>query len=157
MEGEPGFGKAGIGVRVAIIVTHVFLMPLTLAYSFFVPLEHGSWWLYAGLAVSLLGVALVLAASVTFVTAPLEEPLTTGAYAVSRHPIYASTFLVYAGVGLAGTSWVFLLAAVIGIGAYRLGVPEEERNMRVKYGPAYEDYMRRTPRWLGIPKRPSKS
>ena len=66
--------------------------------------------------------------------------------------MYVAGSLVYVGVGLAGTSWVFLGFAVIAMLAWRGGVPEEERNMVAKYGTAYEDYMRRTPRWIGLPK-----
>ena len=151
-EGEPAFRETGTSFRAGIIVTHAVLMPLTLIYSFFVPLEQGNWWLYSGLLVSAAGIIMVAAASVTFATAPLGAPMTHGVYAISRNPMYLSGFLVYAGVGLAGTSWVFLVCAVVEIGAYGLAVPEEERNMVAKYGSAYEDYMQRTPRWIGLPR-----
>jgi protein-S-isoprenylcysteine O-methyltransferase Ste14 len=152
MEGEPGFKDWSTAARVTAIVDHGILMPLTLIYSFFVPLERGNWWLYTGLLVCAIAIVIAAAASAAFATAPLEEPMTTGAYAISRHPMYVTGILLYLGVGLAGTSWIFLLCAVIDFAVWRMAVPEEEHHMVAKYGSAYEDYLQRTPRWIGWPK-----
>lgn len=135
--------------RVGVIVTHAILMPLTLVYSFFVPLETRSWWLFSGLAVCVVGISLALSASILFATAPLDRPITHGAYSVSRHPMYVASSLVYFGIGLAGTSWVFLVCAVLNIVAYALVVPEEEEEMVARFGTTYQGYMQRTPRWFG--------
>lgn len=152
MEGEPDFKDTGPAYRIGMLLTHAVLMPATLLYGFFVPLERGNWWLYSGLIVSGIGIIMMLTASVTFATAPLGEPMTHGVYSISRNPMYLASFLVYAGVGLAGTSWVFLLFALLVIAGFGLAVPEEERVMVAKYGAAYEEYMRRTPRWIGLPR-----
>ena len=87
MESEPAFKETGTGYRAAIVVTHLVLMPLTLIYSFFVPLERSGWWLYSGLIVSAVAIVMALVASVFFVTAPLDAPMTQGIYAISRHPM----------------------------------------------------------------------
>ena len=47
MEGEPTFREIGLGARVGMFVTHLVLMPTTLVYCIFVPLEQGNWWLYS--------------------------------------------------------------------------------------------------------------
>ena len=151
MADEPDIADSPTRVKAGFVITHLILMPFTLIYSIFVPLAVGTAWLYVGLIVSGCGIAMALAASVTFSTAPLDQPLMTGVYAISRHPMYVSGALVYAGVGLAGTSWVFLMSAVIEIIAYACVVPEEEQVMVDKYGAAYIDYTQRTPRWIGIP------
>jgi protein-S-isoprenylcysteine O-methyltransferase Ste14 len=154
MQGEPTPREWSASARVGMVITHGMLMPGTLVYSFFVPLERGNWWLYSGLVVSVLGIVVALAASLTFTIAPLDEPMTRGIYAISRNPMYLAGFLVYVGVGLAAASWVFLVCGVVEIAAYRLVVAEEERTMIGKYGAAYERYMRRTPRWIGPPRSP---
>jgi len=138
--------------RIGVTITHVVLMPFTLIYSLFVPLEIGTWWLYSGLAISTLGIGVSMSASILFATAQLDLPITHGAYAISRHPLYVASSLVYFGVGLAGTSWVFLVCAILNIVGYALVVPEEERAMFVKFGGTYEEYIRRTPRWIGLPR-----
>jgi protein-S-isoprenylcysteine O-methyltransferase Ste14 len=152
MRDEPKFSETAASARLGIVITHVVLMPGTLVYSFFVPLERGNWWLYSGLIVAGLGVVVALAASIAFTTAPVHDPMTRGVYAISRNPMYVAGFLVYVGVGLAAASWVFLACGVIEIAAYRMVVVEEERTMIGKYGPAYERYMLETPRWIGPPK-----
>jgi protein-S-isoprenylcysteine O-methyltransferase Ste14 len=151
MEGESESSDRPARFRVGVVVTHGILMPFTLVYSIFVPMALGTAWLYAGLIVSGLAIAMALAASIAFSTAPLDRPLTTGVYAVSRHPMYVSQAMVYAGVGLAGTSWVFLVCAVIAIVAYAGVATIEEGGMSDKYGTAYREYMQRTPRWIGLP------
>ena len=151
MADEPDFGDSPARAKAGVVITHGILMPFTLIYSIFVPLALGTPWLFVGLVVSGLAIAMALAASVTFITAPLDEPLTTGVYAISRHPMYVSGAVLYAGVGLAGTSWVFLVCAAINIIAYAGVIPTEEQVMLGKYGSAYRDYMESTPRWFGLP------
>lgn len=141
--------------RVAALVTHVVLWPAAAVYSIVLPLERGSWWLLSGLVVSGVAVGLQLAASVAFATAPVDVPITSGVYAVSRHPMYVAGTLLFAGIGLAATSWVFLAAAVVWFAAWWYAVPEEELAMLDRYGDAYRRYREQTPRWLGVPRRRS--
>ena len=127
-------------------------MPLTLIYSIFLPLQLGTWWFYTGLLIYLLGLIMVLLVSISFASAPLDEPLSEGIYAISRHPQYFGFFLAYAGIGIACASWVLLLCALVWILSWQFGIEEEERILLEKYGEAYRQYMNRTPRWIGIPK-----
>lgn len=153
MEGEPDFESLSIRIRIGAILDHVVLIPLTLLYSFFVPLERSNWWLYSGLAIGAMATIMAAAASIAFATADLDRPMTSGAYAISRHPMYVSRILLYTGVGLAGTSWIFLLCAAVDVVAWRMAIPVEEQIMQEKFGEDYEDYMRLVPRWLGLPRR----
>jgi len=50
-------------------------------------------------------------------------------------------------------AWVFLLCALVWIVSWHFGIVEEERVLLEKYGDAYGEYMNRTPRWIGFPKR----
>jgi protein-S-isoprenylcysteine O-methyltransferase Ste14 len=131
----------------------VIIMPFTLIYSIFLPIEVGTWWFYAGLLIYLLGIVIVLMSSLSFATAPVGEPLHKGVYAISRHPSYSGFFLAYAGIGIACASWIFLLCALVWIGSWQFGIAEEERMLLEKYGKAYRQYMDRTPRWIGLPQK----
>ena len=91
--------------------------------------------------------------TISFITAPVEEPITTGIFAISRNPGYLSFFLMCVGIGIACASWVFLLFALVWIAAWQFGIPGEEHNLINKYGDAYREYMQRTPRWIGLPKK----
>ncbi|MCJ7631052.1 phosphatidylethanolamine N-methyltransferase family protein [Candidatus Bathyarchaeota archaeon] len=85
-------------------------MPFTIIYSFFLPLKLGTVWFYVGLPISILGIILPCISGVSFATAPLEKPITTGVYRFSRNPEYFSMFLQYLGIGISGLSWVFILS-----------------------------------------------
>jgi len=125
---------------------------LTTAYSIFLPLQLGTIWFYIGLIVFLLGLTVTTVATVNFVMTPVNEPVVKGIYRYSRHPIYASLFLIYFSVGIASASWIFLLVALIWVVLLNLTVTDEERYCLETYGDTYREYMDRTPRWIGMPK-----
>lgn len=151
-EGEPTGNELEKATRVAHVITHMVIMPLTLIFSIFIPLKLGTWWFYSGLLIYLVGLVMNFMSCITFANAPLGEPLTKGAYAVSRNPMYFGSFLAFAGIGIACASWIFLLCALVWIVSWHFGVVEEEQILLAKYGEAYRQYMDRTPRWIGFPK-----
>jgi len=124
----------------------------TLAYSVFLPLKLGTGWFYAGLVVYVLGLVFGFVAMINFAAAPLGKPATAGVYRVSRHPMYFSMFVMFMGIGIACSSWVFVLSAVIWLTLSDRGVVAEERLCLETYGETYRAYLERTPRWIGIPK-----
>ena len=123
-------------------------------YSVFLPLELGTVWFYAGLPITLVGLAGSLAVLVSWAITPAGKPVTRGFYRYSRHPMYVAMFMLLLGVSIASVSWVFLLFAIIsGVGVTRpFFVKIEEAQCLGHYGAAYREYMNRTPRWIGIPK-----
>lgn len=152
-EGEPTGGELKKINRIVNIITHMIIMPFTLIYSIFLPLMLGTWWFYSGLLIYVIGLVFVLSCSISFSTAPLGEPMCKGVYAISRHPMYLGFFLGYLGIGCACASWIFMLCAFVWIVSWNFGVAEEERILTEKYGDAYQNYMKRTPRWIGFPKK----
>jgi protein-S-isoprenylcysteine O-methyltransferase Ste14 len=153
LEEEPKGSELKKVTRTAHVVTHMIIMPFTLIVGIVTPIKLGTWWFYLGLLVYLLGLVFVLMYSISFATAPLDEPMVKGAYAISRHPGYLGFFLAYVGTGIACASWVFLLCALVWIVSWQFGVAEEERILLEKYGEPYRQYLNRTPRWIGLPKR----
>jgi protein-S-isoprenylcysteine O-methyltransferase Ste14 len=151
-EGEPAGSELDKITKIAHVITHLVIMPLALIYSLFLPLKLGTPWLYVGLPFYLLGLAMVLMASISFSTAPLDGPMNRGVYAISRHPGYLGFSLAYVGLGIGCASWVLLLCALVWIIWWHFGVIEEESILLEKYGDSYRQYMNRTPRWIGIPK-----
>ncbi|WP_455285053.1 methyltransferase family protein [[Eubacterium] cellulosolvens] len=152
-EGEPRWSELSRTAKTLYLVTHVLVMPFTIGYSIFLPLKLGTAWFYVGISISFLAIIMGFMAGVSFATAPLDEPMTKGIYAISRNPMYLSGFLEYVGIGVACVSWVFLLCAAVWIVSWHILVPtHEERVLLEKYGNAYREYMNRTPRWVGIPK-----
>ena len=136
--------------------THVLIMPFTILYSIFLPLKIGTVWLYVGLAIFSLALVISVITSINFATTPLDEPVTKGVYRMSRHPIYLSGFLLYAGIGIATASWVILLCAILWIVLFHIVLPSEEHFLLEKYGDPYREYINKTPRWIGFPKSGAK-
>ena len=123
-----------------------------LFYSAFLPMKLGTGWFYLGLFVYAMSMIFGLMAMIHFALAPSDRPATRGVYAISRHPMYLSMFLIFVGTSLACVSWFFLLLAMIWIIIANSGVVAEERLCLEMYGDSYREYMKRTPRWIGIPK-----
>jgi len=134
------------------------VMFLPIIYSIFLPLRLGATWFYVGLPIALVGLITLLTVWVSFATTPVgDEPITTGLYRYSRHPMYLTGFLMDIGIGIACDSWLFLLLAIASmLFSHVRFVGFEERLCLEKYGDDYREYMKRTPRWLGIPKSVAK-
>ena len=125
-------------------------------YSIFVPFKLGTIWFYIGLLVYLAGSFLIIISMMNFATTPLDKPVTKGVYRFSRNPMFIGFFLVYFGIAFACVSWVYLLITVLFIVIVYYMSPLEEAITLGHYGTAYKEYMKRTPKWIGIPKSGEK-
>jgi protein-S-isoprenylcysteine O-methyltransferase len=80
---------------------------------------------------------------------PNQRIMTTGAYALVRHPSYSAGILMNIGVGLALGSWastVLLALAAFAVYSYRIAV--EERALLRVVGEPYRDFIRRRRRLI---------
>lgn len=73
-----------------------------------------------------------------------HELVTTGPYALARHPIYTGILFGFVGSALALDRWRGVLAVVIAFVALWRKLRLEERWMRETFGAQYEAYRRRT-------------
>jgi len=121
------------------------------AYSIFLPLKLGTVWFYAGVTTYLIGLAMLVAAMVNASMTPHGHLFTGGVYRWSRHPMYIAQLLLYTGAGIACASWLFLLltGGLVYLMAKQIEI--EEQGCVEIFGEVYREYMRVTPRWLGIP------
>jgi protein-S-isoprenylcysteine O-methyltransferase Ste14 len=133
------------------VFSKVFLI-LSFLYSIFLPLKLGTLWFYVGLPISLLGIAMYIVVSVNIANTPVGEPVTTGLYRYSRHPMYVASFPALVGAGIASASWLFLLLAILVTVTHFLNGIFEERLCLAAYGSVYQKYLNRTPRWIGVQK-----
>ena len=138
--------------KILALFTHVVIMPLVFVYSIFLPLKTDTVWLYVGLPIFAVALVISVAALFNIASTLTDEPVTKGVYRISRNPMYLSGFLMFISVAISCSSWVVLLGAVLWIVFWHIVVPTEERSLIVKYGDSYREYMKRTPRWIGIPK-----
>ncbi len=142
--------------KIVYLTTHTILLPL-LVYSLFLPLELNTVWFFIGFPICLIGLVILLIATINFATTSVEnEPVTKGMYRFSRNPLYFGAFIVFVGIGITCASWIFLLCALIFIILWHITLSWEEQDLINYYGDAYREYMKVTPKWIGIPKSRKK-
>jgi protein-S-isoprenylcysteine O-methyltransferase Ste14 len=91
-------------------------------------------------------------ATINFIATPADQLITKGAYQFSRHPMYVATFFICLGAGTATGSWLFILISIIMAFCFYQEALIEERYCLNGYDNAYQDYIKRTPRWIGFPR-----
>jgi protein-S-isoprenylcysteine O-methyltransferase Ste14 len=74
-----------------------------------------------------------------------HELVTSGPYALVRHPIYTGLLLALLGSTLALGDWRAVLAFALAAGALWRKLRVEERWMRQQFGDAYQAYSQRVP------------
>jgi protein-S-isoprenylcysteine O-methyltransferase Ste14 len=78
-----------------------------------------------------------------------QEVITDGPYSIVRHPLYLFSFIGAIGVGLASENILVLASLVIFyLSYYPLTILSEEKKLTDKFGQAYLDYIKHTPRFV---------
>lgn len=80
---------------------------------------------------------------------PPKELVATGFYRYVRNPMYVGVLAVIIGHFLWFAYWNLLIYAIVVFVAFHTFVRYyEEPTLKRKFGAAYEDYLKRVPRWL---------
>ena len=78
-----------------------------------------------------------------------HELIRTGPYAVVRHPVYASLFIMMLATGLLFARWPLLLLSVaLYIAGTEIRIHAEEGLLRARFGEEFEEYRRKVPAYL---------
>lgn len=75
--------------------------------------------------------------------------VTGGPFEISRNPVFAGQLLLLLGVALAIPSVPSLMAVVLFWLSARSQIRTEERILENQFGPQYQSYQARVPRWMG--------
>lgn len=140
--------------KIIVIVAFIWLFG-GLAISFFVPVGYGIFY-YIGFPLFFIG---LLIGELTMYSFARNKGLTTSRiHHYSRNPIYVGTTIMYLGLALIGWSesiWsiIFLIYFIITMPYFHWTVLLEENFLKKKYGDAYQQYLKTTPRYLGRPKK----
>lgn len=159
---DPVFKKLGdsemplIEAEKRLSQTTTLLFFVSSIYSFFLPLELGTAWFYAGLVIFFIGVIFEIKAMLDFSNTPVDKAVTSGIYRISRNPLYLGMFFVFIATAIACASWIFLILTIVFMILTNISVNSEERFCLDRYGQAYREYMIKTPRWIGLPKTKKK-
>lgn len=71
--------------------------------------------------------------------------VTTGIYAVVRHPLYLGWALMYISVMLFSQHWIIFLLGLLGIGCMCWITKQEDQHLIERFGTAYENYIHSVP------------
>jgi protein-S-isoprenylcysteine O-methyltransferase Ste14 len=134
--------------------TYAVFLPMVFSwvYAVFLPLQLGTVWLYSGLIICLFGMIFTSVAILNFATSPKDKVITKGLYRFTRNPTYIGIILMQIGLGIACSSWLYLLLTVAMMILLNANLSAEERYCLYRFGDDYQKYKNKTPRWIGIPK-----
>jgi protein-S-isoprenylcysteine O-methyltransferase Ste14 len=119
----------------------------------FLPLELNTIWFYAGLVFYIVGITMGYLAIYGFATTSTDKPVSKVIFRYSRNPMYLGGFILFIGISLVSISWIYFLIALIWmILTHVMEIPIEESDCIKKYGTDYVEYMKKAPKWIGIPK-----
>ncbi|MDX2167313.1 MAG: isoprenylcysteine carboxylmethyltransferase family protein [Deltaproteobacteria bacterium] len=150
--GNFAFGYRDYIAPVSIALVALFTMPR----PFLGNRALDPWWDAAGILVSLTGQALrVLVIGLAYIQRggknkqiAADKLVVEGIFAHARHPLYVGNFLLLVGLMMIWNSpWGYLLAATLGFGLFCMARAEEAFLAR-KFGPAFDDYCARVPRFI---------
>ena len=80
---------------------------------------------------------------------PPKELVVSGLYNYVRNPMYVGVLLVIIGHFLWFGFWSLLIYALVVFIAFNTFVTYyEEPNLKTRFGTAYENYLKRVPRWI---------
>jgi protein-S-isoprenylcysteine O-methyltransferase Ste14 len=103
-----------------------------------------------GVALYLLGMALFAVSLKIVIKTPPDESFSVGPYRFSRNPLYLAATIVFMGICIATASIMLALYLAIAVLPQHFMILAEERICREKYGMAFENYMKRVPRYLFV-------
>jgi protein-S-isoprenylcysteine O-methyltransferase Ste14 len=73
--------------------------------------------------------------------------ITSGPYAIVRHPLYSAMQGWATGLALLTANWVFVIFAALAVAGLFVSAPSEEQVMLEQFGEEYRKYMRKTGRF----------
>jgi protein-S-isoprenylcysteine O-methyltransferase Ste14 len=76
-----------------------------------------------------------------------------GIYSWVRHPRYTASLLAILGASIVAGTWTMWLTAATWLLLMAVVIALEEREMRTRFGAAYQDYCRTVPRFLPWPRK----
>ena len=124
-----------------LFVAWLFLLILT-------PLRYGDMVFAVGLTFYVLGLAGFVVALLNYADTPVDQPVTSGLYRISRHPQQFMISISFLGISIAMGSWLGFLLIWMGIIAAHSKVTAEERACLRLYGESYRNYMDRVARYF---------
>ncbi len=143
--------ELGVGPRIAA-PSFAYLAAAIVLHAVFFPVfaftaTPGTVLRVMGVVLIAFGLVMLLSSGLRVMKAFREgRLLTDGFFAVFPNPMYAAyVLLIVPGLALLLNSWLVLIGSAVVYVLFRAFVPGEDRWLRAKFGPQYEEYRRRVP------------
>ncbi len=96
-------------------------------------------------SVGLIGLGIAI---INYRNAPLDKPITSGLYKISRNPQMVMIYIMFAGMILVIASWFNLIFLCISIICAHFSILGEEKALTDQYGESYQEYKKKVPRYF---------
>ncbi len=113
-----------------------------------VPIIWGTPWFWVGLVLTAVAYGFYLTALLNYANSSPDEPVTRGAYALSRNPQQIFAILMWIGIGLMTSCGLIVFLSLFQLFSVYPTFIAQEQDCLALYGSAYRDYMEKTPRYL---------
>jgi protein-S-isoprenylcysteine O-methyltransferase Ste14 len=139
------------GQRKHQLLRRLFVVILVLLWLILVsltPLKIGDVVFVIGISMFSLGLIGFMVALDNFRSTPVDQPVTSGLYRISRHPQQLAVSVSFLGIGIAIGSWPVFAFMILGVIGAHLKILAEEEACLEQYGESYRNYMERIPRYF---------
>ena len=106
--------------------------------------------LYLGISLYIIGMVLFAMSLKVIIQTPHDAPFCSGPYRFTRNPMYVAATIVFIGICFVTANMVLAVYLAVAVLLQHFMVLAEERICKEKFGMAYEDYLKRVPRYLVI-------
>ena len=139
------------GQRKHQLLRRLFVVILVLLWLILVtltPLKIGDVVFVIGISIYSLGLIGFIVALDNFKNTPVDQPVTSGLYRISRHPQQLAVSVSFLGIGIAIGSWPVFAFMILGVIGAHFKILAEEEACLEQYGESYKNYMDRIPRYI---------
>ena len=139
------------GQRKHQLLHRLFVVILVLLWFIFVsltPLKIGKLVFVIGISIYSLGLIGFLIALNNFKNTPIDQPVTSGLYRLSRHPQQLAVSVSFLGIGIAIGSWSAFAFIILGVIGAHFKILAEEEACLEQYGESYKNYLEHVPRYF---------
>ncbi len=112
------------------------------------PLKIGDEVFVIGISFYSLGLIGFVIALENFRNTPVDQPVTSGLYSISRHPQQLAVSVSFLGISIAIGSWPAFAVIILGVVEAHKKILAEEEACLKQYGESYKNYMERIPRYF---------
>lgn len=116
--------------------------------AIFTPLKPSQGGFVLGSILYALGLVGILVALLNYKNTPLDQPVTTGLYKISRNPQQVTILILFFGISFAIGSWLATILLAFGAVMAHIRIIAEEKSCLEQYGASYKDYMEQVPRYF---------